>query len=53
MVLIIISLILFVAGAVCIYLFSLIKEDMVGKWFLVNGLVCIIAGLVLLYFKLW
>lgn len=35
------------------YLFSLITETAIGKWFLVNGLACIVGALVLLYVALW
>lgn len=48
-----ISILLFVVGAVCMYLFSLIAESNVGKWFLINGLACIAAGLVFLYIVFW
>ncbi len=35
------------------YLFSLIRETAIGKWFFVNGLACIVAALVMLYVVLW
>jgi len=49
----IITILLFIAGGVCLYLFSMIAESNVGKWFLVNGLACIVAALVLLYVMYW
>lgn len=51
--LLIISLALFIVGGGCFYFFSMIAESNVGKWFLVNGLACVVAALTLLYVALW
>jgi hypothetical protein len=50
---VIIAILLFIIGSVLIYLFSLIAETTVGRWFLLNSIACFIAGLVLLYIFIW
>ena len=53
MVWIIVSITFFFVGGVSMYMFSDIGETNIGKWFLVNGLACIVAGLIVLYVVLW